>query len=263
MNVLFSVIIPVYNAEQYIAKCINSVIDQKLNDLELIIIDDFSNDNSRKILKLYVEKNNNFKFFFNRKNKGVAYTRNFGLKKSSGKYIIFLDSDDFLFKNTFSNLKKILIKKKYPDVVFGKYKKEIYPFNNSKILNKLNKVLKPENFIKILSKSNFPINECWPFIIKKSFLESNKIKFINIKIGEDQLFVAEILTKMQSCACYNKFFYYHRNVFNSLSTSQTKNNSIINLENAKSFFVLLVKLVKLYKINLINSENKFFLDIYI
>lgn len=257
MSILFSVIIPVYNAEKYLTKCIDSVIHQRFDDLELIIIDDFSNDNTRKILKLYAKKNNNIKVFFNRKNKGVAFTRNVGLKKSSGKYLVFLDSDDFLFKNTFRNLKKIIINKKYPDAIFVKYKKEIYPFNNSKILDKSNKVLKPEDLIKLINKNNFPVEECWQFIINKNFLDSNKLKFVDIKMAEDQLFVAEILTKMQSCACYNKFFYYHKNVSNSLSTS-------LDLQNdAKSYLVLLVGLVKLYKIKLNSPENKLFLENYI
>jgi teichuronic acid biosynthesis glycosyltransferase TuaG len=93
-NNLVSVVIPVYNAEKFIAQTIESVIQQTYQNYEIIIIDDCSNDNSAKIIKEYIGKNEHFLYHLQEKNMGVAVARNTGLKLAQGRYIAFLDSDD-------------------------------------------------------------------------------------------------------------------------------------------------------------------------
>ena len=91
---LLSVIVPIYNVEKYLKQCIESVIKQQLDSYELILVDDGSTDSSKSICDNYSEKNANIKVF-HKKNEGASSARNYGLKKASGKYVLFLDSDDW------------------------------------------------------------------------------------------------------------------------------------------------------------------------
>ncbi len=93
MDVKVTVIIPVYNMEQYLAECLDSVITQSLRDIEIICINDGSKDNSITILRAYESRDNRIKII-DQENKGVATARNIGIKAASGKYVIFMDSDD-------------------------------------------------------------------------------------------------------------------------------------------------------------------------
>ena len=88
-----SIIVPIYNAEKYLNKCIKSLINQTKKELEFILVNDGSTDSSEEIIKTYKDKR--IKYFKN-KNQGIGKTRNFGIEKATGKYIMFLDSDDYL-----------------------------------------------------------------------------------------------------------------------------------------------------------------------
>lgn len=91
-----SIIIPAYNAEKYIEKCLDSIISQTKKELEIIVVNDGSTDNTESIVKNYKDKR--IKYFKN-KNQGIGKTRNFGIEKATGKYIMFIDSDDYIEKN--------------------------------------------------------------------------------------------------------------------------------------------------------------------
>lgn len=100
-----SVIVPVYNTEKYLRRCLDSLVMQTLDDIEIIIIEDKSPDNSNKILKEYEKKyKEKVKVFHNKTNKGIGYNRNFGMKKASGKYIGFVDSDDWVNETMFEKM---------------------------------------------------------------------------------------------------------------------------------------------------------------
>lgn len=90
-----TVIVPVYNTASYLKKCMDSLINQTLDDVEIIVVEDCSTDNSREILKEY-EKYSNVRVYYNKKNMGIGYSRNFGIEKATGEYIAFIDSDDFV-----------------------------------------------------------------------------------------------------------------------------------------------------------------------
>lgn len=106
---LISVIVPVYNAEEFLEQCLESIVTQTYKDIEILLIDDGSTDHSREICKSYKEKDCRIKYY-QKKNEGSSAARNFGLKLCSGNYVAFIDADDFITENflesLFDNMKK-------------------------------------------------------------------------------------------------------------------------------------------------------------
>lgn len=103
MNKKISVIVAVYNTEKYLDRCIESLLNQTYKNIELVIVEDCSTDSSRKLLKKYKE-NKNIKVFYNRENRGLSYSRNYGLKKSTGDFIGYIDSDDYVEPDYYEKL---------------------------------------------------------------------------------------------------------------------------------------------------------------
>ena len=131
--VLISVVIPLYNSEKYISECVHSIIDNyKYGDLEIIIVNDGSTDRSQSIVKELVEKDKRITLI-NQDNKGPSAARNRGLAEANGKYILFVDSDDFLESRALTKFRELLIKGDYDTVIFN-YKR--FTENNETFKNK-------------------------------------------------------------------------------------------------------------------------------
>ena len=185
-----SIIVPVYNSEKYLNKCINNLIKQTLTDIEIIIINDGSVDNSDKIIRSYKDKRIKY---LNKKNEGIAVTRNKGIKKATGKYITFVDSDDYI-DITFCEKMFNKAEKEKCDIVICDY----YNINNhSKNIIKLNsfKNSNLKNNPEMINLINLgPCNK----IYSSRLLKENKIIFPeNIKY-EDVPFVCECLIKAKN-----------------------------------------------------------------
>lgn len=103
MNKKISVIVAVYNTEEYLDRCLESLLTQTYKNMELVIVEDCSTDSSRKLLKKYKE-NENIKIFYNKENRGLSYSRNYGLKKSTGDFIGYIDSDDYVEPDYYEKL---------------------------------------------------------------------------------------------------------------------------------------------------------------
>lgn len=118
-----SVIVPVYNTAKYLRRCLDSLVMQTLKDIEIIVIEDKSKDNANEILKEYEEKyEDKIKVFHNKTNKGIGYNRNFGIKKATGKYISFIDSDDWTNETMYEKMYEKAIKDNL-DLVVCKFHK--------------------------------------------------------------------------------------------------------------------------------------------
>lgn len=109
MNVLVSIIIPIYNVEKYLAECLQSIINQTYSNIEIILVNDGSTDNSEKICLNYIKLDKRIKYYY-KKNGGLSSSRNYGLTKSHGSYICFIDSDDFIDNNYVEKLLLFTIK---------------------------------------------------------------------------------------------------------------------------------------------------------
>ena len=107
-NPLLSVVIPVFNVEKYLPECLDSVLNQKYENIEIIAIDDGSTDNSLNILKKYAKENSNITVL-SQENSGPSVARNKGVKYAKGKYVHFLDADDFILPETYSSLIKMMM----------------------------------------------------------------------------------------------------------------------------------------------------------
>lgn len=215
----FSIIIPVYNSEKYIKRCLDSIISQNCDDIEIIVINDGSTDSTMEILKEY--KKNHLKIY-SIENSGVSSARNYGLSLAKGDFIVFVDSDDFLADNFFDEIRKI-------DLQFG----NIYVFNYQVLNNNIikNKVssnqiveISKEDAIEYSIKSNSNpykrtrFNTVWGKIYDKKLL--NNVKFDGkITIGEDTLFFCEAALVSEKVIYVDKLMYYYFNNNNSLTHS--------------------------------------------
>jgi teichuronic acid biosynthesis glycosyltransferase TuaG len=246
---LFSIVIPTYNTQKFLKACINSVLKQKFKNYEIILIDDCSTDDSKKICRSYryIDK---LKVFRNKKQIGPGLSRNKGILLSKGKYIVFLDSDDLLEKNSLEELSKFIIKNNHKDVFITKYNSDKPPYSNNFFFNQ-NFINKKDLILKI-NKNDYQTNVCWHYVINKKFIEKNKIKFKYFKIFEDQEFIMQVLSKMSSFSLYKKDFYWHRARKNSLSQS-------IDLETTKSLLLLILEISRFIKMKKFPNYIKIFL----
>ncbi len=216
MNTAISFIIPVYNAKEFLRESIESVISQKgFEKCELILVDDGSTDVSSAICSMYAERFSNV-ICYRQENSGVSAARNKGIELASGKYVSFVDSDDFLFKGM---LNKVLcaIEKSDSDMVFFDFIHEYADFNNflkfpfpqEKLLDK-NYI---QNDIVDYMLENSAMNSVWNKVFRKSIIDDNSIKFnAGQKFGEDKAFVLDFLS-----VCSNAYYvpengYFYRYV---------------------------------------------------
>lgn len=214
-----SVIVPIYNSEKYLNKCLDSIINQTYGNLEIILINDGSKDNSKKICEDYA-KNDSRIIIIDQENCGPAKTRNCGLKIASGEYISFVDSDDYIDKTMYEKLVKRIIKDQ-SDIAICKHVEVI----NEKIKHmKYNyelPVIYSDNIIKLFLKGNTVNAYLWNKIYKRELFK--KTEFINIKMLEDLDIMYRLLKKCKKISFINNELYYYRcdNV-NSLSKTYSK-----------------------------------------
>lgn len=194
MSPKISIIIPSYNEEKYISRCLDSVLNQTFSDFEILCVDDGSTDNTFKIIKDYSEHDGRIIPLEN-PDKGVSAARNFGIKNAKGDYIGFVDSDDFIQPQMYEFLYKAVTENS-SDFSVCRYKKtsefseEFFEYKTDNFY--------PENFISLFDNEFNKNNELifsgvWTKLIKKSFLK--EIRFENFKIGEDTVFNSKLCSK--------------------------------------------------------------------
>lgn len=188
---LVSVILPTYNRESFLEKSISSVLNQTYTNIELIIIDDGSFDGSHLIFKTY-EKDPRVKVFY-QKNLGVASARNFGLQSALGKYITFIDSDDFFFPRKIENQLKYIQKFDFPVVLSCGFQL----FNNEKESKGRLFPIDSSSLIKDLINKNPKVYARTPLLfIEKSFIKKHEINFdIGLTAMEDWDFLFQLSQK--------------------------------------------------------------------
>ena len=183
---MLSIIVPVYNAEKYISRCIDSILSQPFHDWELLLIDDGSNDNSLTICKNYAKTDNRIKVFM-KENGGVSSARNCGLDNATGFWITFVDADDWLEPNT---INKEIFDEQY-DII-----RIPCSFSTSGIVYDQNIHIVGHNKATKFLRSNY-CNACWGRIYKKEVIGESRFNK-QIRMGEDILFLVELSPKINS-----------------------------------------------------------------
>jgi glycosyltransferase involved in cell wall biosynthesis len=206
MFILLSIIITVYNDENNISRCINSVLSQIYPDFECLIIDDGSTDKTSSICDEY-SKNDKRIRVFHKENEGISKTRQYGINRANGEYIYFIDSDDWIDSSFTADILEEINKDK-PDLLFFDYFKN---YSKNKSIYKSQKPFSKDNDIIVEFILEKKILSCpWNFVISKLFIINNKV-FFNKKInyGEDTLFIIELLFNNPIIIYINKAYYHH------------------------------------------------------
>lgn len=255
MNKCVSIIIPVYNVEKYIEQCINSIIRQNYNNIEIIIINDGSTDNSKNIIEKYINIDERI-IYREQSNKGVSVARNEALKISTGDYILFVDPDDYLSDKTIEKFVKEM-NKSNADIIIGAYTKVfddgikgndcIYTFNmDENSIYSGNEVCqmmleaKVDGFLwnkmfrrELLAKYNFTFeeNRCiedW-YPVFNHISNINKVKFINDSIYNYRQRSGSSVNKVNE----KKLIDYEYAA--SLILNQAKSSNKFDIDTIKSF----------------------------
>ena len=218
---LISVIIPVYNVEEYLSKCIESVINQTYTNLEIILINDGSTDLSGNICDEYSKKDSRIKII-HIENSGVSTARNVGINNANGDWIVFVDSDDWIESNFCENLYDVAMSNKEVDIVCSGYKRiysdkeEIINCSKQKITYSAYQYL-----LKLLNVQN-GYGFCHMKLIRKKCLRD--IRFNpNIKVGEDALFNIQLIRNIKKVMIFGEALYNYRFNENSLVRKYDEN----------------------------------------
>lgn len=210
-----SIIVPIYNAEKYLKKCIDSLVNQTKKEIEIILINDGSTDSSERIIKEY--KDERIKYFKN-KNQGIGKTRNFGIEKATGKYLLFVDSDDYLDKNACEKLYNKIENDSLDLLVYDFYRE----FDNGKKeeekLQKFDISNLKENPKLLLNINLSP----WNKLYKTEVIKGNNTKFVENLKYEDAPFVVEAIINSKRIGKLDESLYYYMIHSNSETTIRDK-----------------------------------------
>ena len=243
MKPVISIIIPVYNVEKWLNKCIDSILSQSYENFEVILVNDGSTDKSGDICDKYSKEDNRIKVFHN-KNKGLSYSRNFGVKNSNGKYVMFVDSDDFISDIDIIDKFINILEKDKSDFIYTSYCRfndenedeitEILPIdiNNNHIKGKLG----IEILSMLIEKNNYH-HAAYLKICNRKFLIENNLLFKEGIYHEDAEWSPKLFYYAKRISIYNEPYYMRRMRENSIITTtnevsiRKKINDRLNIAN--------------------------------
>lgn len=215
----YSVIIPIYNAATFLNECIDSIIDQRYMDFEVILIDDGSTDNSFQICQEYAQRDKRVRLF-HQENEGVSSARNRGLKEAKGTWVTFVDADDYIMPRTFELFDEILLRQSNCDFYIWSeegIRDEFLIENNfckEDLLLALFKCAESSN--KFADIPNFA--GIWNKVYSRSFLIENGCIFdSDLVMGEDMMYIANLIEHCERIAFLRGGFYCYRNHLESVS----------------------------------------------
>ena len=241
-----SVIVPVYKVEQYLPRCIDSILAQTFTDFELLLIDDGSPDNSGKICDEYAKKDARIRVFHNQ-NQGVSATREFGVQHAQGVFIQFVDSDDWIESNMFELMYDKAVQEQAEIVgcnfieVYKDHSHEVRCFYESK-----------DAFVRDIIASHWGV--VWKHLVKRQLYIDNDIHFPKgINGGEDYIVCVKLFTNAKQVTCVDKSLYnYNRSNESSImsSFSRKKVQDQIDATIVVEEYLKRAKLIERYKMEL-------------
>ncbi len=240
-----SVIVPVYNTEKYIGRCIESIQTQTYSNLEIILVDDGSDDNSFKVCCEYAEKDSRIKVF-HKDNSGVSSTRNMGIEEATGDYIGFVDSDDYIEPEMYEDLLSNVKEKSMPICAYHIVDENGKIIGKKSFDNFSNEIMKDDFFILCENiMLNSPVNKLY----ETKVIKDKNIRFnTELSLGEDFLFVLDYIENIDRFKIIDKSLYNYM-VFQRDSLSQIYR---------KDFFEIQRKLILKIK-QLLEEKSEFFI----
>lgn len=250
---ILSIIIPLYNKEQYVGHCLNSLLNQNLpdDDFEIIVLDDGSTDNSGNIAKKYADNHMNI-HLYSHPNIGISATRNKGLDIAKGEFIYFLDADDYLASNVLLELTEIAKGNKLEILGFHSAQVSDYTQTISTNINANNNSVEVMDGIEFIGKRGYR-HEVWWYIINKNFLLDTGILFEEGRMAEDTYFTANIFLKSTRVSQVNLDVHRFVKVRNSIQTSTNYNHTVKFVDD----MVFAIEQIHLAK-KLVNPEHMFY-----
>lgn len=221
---LVSIIVPIYNSEKYLKRCLESIVNQTYKDLELILVNDGSTDSSLNICHEYANKDKRI-IVINKENEGVSIARNCGLDKASGEKICFIDSDDYIESNMIEKMIKVFDNNNEIDMVISGYLK------CNKKIRKIS-VTEEEKRIEKEDITQFVVDSCFksfinsPFakLISRKIIKENNLYFEEgVSMGEDLIFNLEVLKHIKGLILIPDFLYYYMSDNNMSLTNKPRN----------------------------------------
>ena len=208
-----SIIVPVYNVEKYIDKCLKSLTQQTLQGIEIIIVNDGSLDKSVEIIENYVKDNLTKIKYYEKENGGLSSARNYGLEYATGEYIAFLDSDDYVENNMYEEMYN-LAKQENAEMVECDF---IWEWEyGKKIFDKRREYKTKEEMMKK------PRVVAWNKIYKREIINKYKIRFPKGLIYEDMEFFYKLLPHLNKISYINKYFVHYTQREDSITNKQTQ-----------------------------------------
>ncbi|MGL4362387.1 MAG: glycosyltransferase family 2 protein [Cellulosilyticaceae bacterium] len=233
-----SIIVPVYNVEDYLEECLESAINQSLKDIEIIAVDDGSTDKSSDILKKYEKLHSNVKVI-TQQNKGLSAARNTGIEYAKGEYIYFLDSDDYIDDQLCKKCYEEAIGENLDIIFFDAdviYQNEelqnkfTFSYGREDILN--SSIQKGEQFYCYVNKlGGYKSSACLMFF-KKKLLIDNQLSFFEGIVHEDDLFTPQLIIHASKVKYIPKRYFYRRVRPDSIMTKEK------NISNAKGYLIV-------------------------
>lgn len=254
MNPVVSVIIPVYNTAKYLNKCIESIVHQTIDSLQIILVDDGATDNSPALCDAWAKKDRRIQVI-HKQNEGLGFTRNAGLNVAQGKYVSFLDSDDTLDLDTYEKCIRQMEQVDAKACYFGRrtMRKDGSVYMNQNIPNKL--VFRGEEVKKEFAKRYFgllPKEEKEPFIqasaccvlYRRDVIEAGKTRFCSerVYLSEDIFFNLDVCMEAD-CVCILPEYFYN---YTYNATSLTKQHSHTKFVRCKALYDKLQEYTKLF-----------------
>lgn len=236
-----SIIIPVYNVEDYLEDCLTSILQQDFEDYEIICINDAATDDSEKILEKYAKQYNQIRIITHLENQGLSAARNTGLKEARGKYIWFIDADDLITPHSFAEIYNIAEEKR-TDIIYFDFVRICDGRDYRNVSEKKKHIIISEKpvsgkkfFCEFVATQMVTTTACAQFI-RKDFLIENNIEFYKGILHEDELFCFLTLMSAQIVLKINKTYYLYRQRTGSIMDNK-------NFKRAESLFVVLIQIL--------------------
>lgn len=228
-----SIIIPVYNIYDYLRECVQSILDQNDSDIEILLVDDGSKDKSGELCDLLATQHECIRVI-HKENGGLSDARNAGVKQAKGKYLLFVDGDDYIKRDSLIKIHSVIVKNNYPDIVclecnkFFTNSNERIPMNDG-ISETINHLKGDDLYNYIASLPKYPASACTKAIRRDFFLD-NSLFFVKGLLSEDLEWAMRLFTSIESAAYCPADYYMYR---------QTRSGSITNTVSEKNVLDLL------------------------